>query len=216
MTAKLDAVFARIEQQLEARIEISLIPSAEINRGSLGIGLHGQLRGQLAIRQPGGTFRARFLGFDTVINEVRLTRRVGPAVISRKLSFKEDVAAKHYYDREIIATLPADMPPGAYDLSVQVTGGRRTGICRSPRSVHVVRHWPKDPVLVTFGHLDTSAQYQAEYLERLADMANLIAPDLVLNSNAVNPAYISGALARLCWDPPESAGSRGGRAQKHK
>jgi len=150
-----------------------------------------------AIRRPGETFRARFLGFDTTINEVRLTRRVGPAVISRKLSFKEDVAAKHYYDREIIATLPADMPPGAYDLSVQVTGGRRTGICRSPRSVHVVRHWPKDPVLVTFGHLDTSAQYQAEHLGRLADMANLIAPDLVLNSNAVNPAYISGALARL-------------------
>ena len=150
-----------------------------------------------AIRQPGGTFRARFLGFDTIINEVRLTRRVGPAVISRKLSFKEDVAAKHYYDREIIVTLPKDMPPGAYDLSVRVNGGRRTGICRSPRSVHVIRQWPNDPVLVTFGHLDTSAQYQAEYLERLADMANLIAPDLVLNSNAVNPAYISGALARL-------------------
>ena len=150
-----------------------------------------------AIRCPGETFRARFLGFDTTINEVRLTRRVGPAVISRKLSFKEDVAAKHYYDREIIVTLPKDMPPGAYDLSVRVNGGRRTGICRSPRSVHVIRQWPNDPVLVTFGHLDTSAQNQAEYLERLADMANLIAPDLVLNSNAVNPAYISGALARL-------------------
>jgi hypothetical protein len=50
---------------------------------------------------------------------------------------------------------------------------------------------------VTFGHLDTSSQYQAEYLERLAVMANLIGPDLILNSNAVNPAYISGALTQL-------------------
>jgi len=152
---------------------------------------------QPAIRQAGGDFRVRFLGFDTVINEVRLTRRVGPAIISRKLAFKEDVGAKYYYDREVIATLPKDMPPGAYDLSVQVTGGRRTGISRSPRSVYVVGAWPKNPVFVTFGHLDTSGQYQAEYLERIVDMANLIAPDMVLNSNAVNPAYISGAMAGL-------------------
>ena len=152
---------------------------------------------QPAIRQAGGNFRVRFLGFDTVINEVRLTRRVGPAIISRKLAFKEDEGAKYYYDREVIATLPKDMPPGAYDLIVQVTGGRRTGISRSPRSVYVVGAWPKNPVFVTFGHLDTSGQYQAEYLERIVDMANLIAPDMVLNSNAVNPAYISGAMAGL-------------------
>jgi len=152
---------------------------------------------QQAIRQPGETFRARFLGFDTTIDSVRLTRREGPAVISREVKFQEDVAARYYYDREVTVTLPDDMPAGLYDLSVNITGGRRTGTCRSPRSVHVVARFPDDPVLVTFGHLDTSAQFQAEYLERLADICNLVGADMVLSSNACNPAYVSGSLARL-------------------
>ncbi|MCH7727309.1 MAG: hypothetical protein IH991_12635, partial [Planctomycetes bacterium] len=90
-----------------------------------------------AIRKPGQTFRARFLGFQATIDEVRLRRAVGPAVISRRLNFTEDKVAAYYYDREVIASLPDDMPPGVYDLQVQVTGGRRTGFCLSPRSVHV-------------------------------------------------------------------------------
>ncbi len=150
-----------------------------------------------AIRRPGETFRARFLGFDAKIDSVRLTRSVGPAVISRNVEFGEDVGAKYYYDREVVVTLPEDMPPGLYDLVVNVTGGRRTGSCRSPRSVHVVTTFPQDPVLVTFGHLDTSAQNQAEYLERLAGICNLVGADMVLSSNACNPAYVSGALSRL-------------------
>ncbi len=150
-----------------------------------------------AIRKPGDTFRARFLGYDTEISQVRLIRRLASASISRTIRFEEDLTKAYYYDREIVAHLPDDMAPGLYDLEVSIDGGRRTGICRSPRSVHVVREFPKDPVLVTFGHLDTSAQYQAEYLERIATMANLIGADMVLNSNAVNPAYISGALSRL-------------------
>ncbi|MDA9858722.1 hypothetical protein N9D23_11435 [Rubripirellula sp.] len=36
---------------------------------------------QPAIRQPGETFLARFLGFDAKIDEVKLTRTAGPAVI---------------------------------------------------------------------------------------------------------------------------------------
>jgi hypothetical protein len=150
-----------------------------------------------AIRQSGQSFRARFLGFTTTIDDVTLSRRVGPAVISRELIFKEDAGAGHYYDREIIAQLPSDMPAGLYDLSVSISGGGRDGICRSPRSVHIVREWPRDPVAITFGHLDTSAQFQAEYLGRIADMANLSGADFVLQSTAVNPAYISGALSWL-------------------
>ena len=152
---------------------------------------------QPAIRGPGQTFRARFLGFEATIDEVQLRRTVGPAVISRQIEFEEDEAAAYYYDREITVRLPHDIPPGVYDLSIKVAGGRRTGFCLSPRSVHVVQEYPVDPVLVTFGHLDTSGQYQAEYLERLVSMINLLAPDIVLNSNAVNPAYISGALSKL-------------------
>ncbi len=152
---------------------------------------------QPAIRKSGDTFRARFLGFDASIDEVTLVRQYGPAIISRVVSFEEDKSAAYYYDREIVVSLPNDMPPGAYDLAVKVTGGRRTGVCRSPRSVHVVREYPRDPVFLTFGHLDTSAQYQAEYLERLVETANLLAPDMVLCSTACNPAYISGAFAGL-------------------
>ena len=152
---------------------------------------------KLAIRKPGETFRARFLGFDATIDEVKLTRQVGSAVISRVLKFQEDESAAHYYDREVVATLPDNIPSGVYDLKVQVTGGRRTGFCRSPRSVHVLPDYPTNPTFVTFGHLDTSGQYQAEYLQRLVDVINLLAPDMVLCSNACNPAYVSGALAGL-------------------
>ncbi|MDP7017783.1 MAG: hypothetical protein QGG36_18405 [Pirellulaceae bacterium] len=152
---------------------------------------------QQAIRKPGESFRARFLGFEAKIEKVTLQRRVGPAVITREVEFAEDTEAAHYYDREVAVTLPGDMPPGVYDLTVQVNGGRRTGFCRSPRSVHVVSSYPVNPVFVTFGHLDTSGQYQAEYLQRLVGMINLIAPDMVLCSNACNPAYVSGAYADL-------------------
>ncbi len=152
---------------------------------------------QPAIRKPGESFRARLLAFNATIDEVKLTRRVGSAVISRTAEFKEDESAAYYYDREVVVSLPDDMPPGTYDLTVQITGGRRTGLCRSPRGVHVVSDYPTDPVFVTFGHLDTSAQYQAEYLKRLASMINLLAPDMVLCSNACNPAYVSGALSGL-------------------
>jgi hypothetical protein len=150
-----------------------------------------------AIRQPNQSFHARFHGYRATIEEVKLTRSVGPAVISRKLRFEEDKTAAFYYDREVVAHLPADMPPGLYDLSVTNSWNGRRSIQHSHRSVHVVHSFPTDPVFVTFGHLDTSSQYQAEYLQRVATMANLIGPDLVLNSNAVNPAYISGALTRL-------------------
>ena len=152
---------------------------------------------QPAICEPGRTFRARFLGFNASIDQVTLSQTVGPAVISRIVPFEEDTTAAYYYDREIVISLPDDMSAGAYDLSVNVTGGGRTGVCRSPRSVHVVKEFPRDPVFITFGHLDTSGQYQAEYLQRLVTAINLLAPDMVLCSNACNPAYVSGALAGL-------------------
>ena len=150
-----------------------------------------------AVLRPDGVFPVRFLGFETRITRVVLTRRVGPAVISRAVSFEEDVSAAFYYDRQIRVRLPSDMPVGLYDLEVHVDGGRRTGICRSPRSVCVVDAWPQDVTFVTFGHLDTSGQFQAEYLQRMAEMINLIDPEMVLISNSVNAAYISGALKEL-------------------
>ena len=149
--------------------------------------------GHPAIRQPGEPFRVRLRAYDSAIEQVKLSRRVGPATISRTVAFEEDPSARFYYDREGTVKLPQDIPPGLYDLSIKVSGSRGDFTRQSPRSVYVVRDYPKDPVFMTFGHLDTQGQYQAEYERRLAETANLIAPDMVLISNAVNPAYISGS-----------------------
>ncbi|MDE2832337.1 MAG: hypothetical protein OXN20_19655 [Gemmatimonadota bacterium] len=145
------------------------------------------------IRRPGESFRVRLGAYDHTIGQVKLSRRVGPATISRTVVFEEDPSAKFYYDREGTVKLPQDIPSGLYDLSIKVSGSRGDFTRQSPRSVYVVRDYPKDPVFMTFGHLDTQGQYQAEYERQLAEVANLIAPDMVLISNAVNPAYISGS-----------------------
>ena len=150
-----------------------------------------------AIRRPGGEFTARFLGFDTTIKEVRITRSNGEATFTRKLSFKEDTTKAFYYDRQLDLVLPDDTPPGVYDLEIDIEGGRRTSTCKSPSSVVIVNKYPKNPKFVTFGHLDTSGQFQAEYMQRIASIANIIGADMVLASNSVNAAYISGALSRL-------------------
>ncbi len=149
--------------------------------------------GHPTIRQPGESFRVRLEAYDHTIGQVKLSRRIGPATISRTVAFEEDPSAKFYYDREGTVKLPQDIPPGLYDLLIRVSGSRGDFTRQSPRSVYVVRDYPKDPVFVTFGHLDTQGQYQAEYERQLAEVANLIAPDMVLISNAVNPAYISGS-----------------------
>ncbi|MDE2800010.1 MAG: hypothetical protein OXI94_15215 [Gemmatimonadota bacterium] len=149
--------------------------------------------GHPTICRPKEFFRVRLGAYDHTIGQVKLSRRIGPATISRTVAFEEDPSAKFYYDREGTISLPQDIPPGLYDLSIRVSGSRGDFTRQSPRSVYVVRDYPKDPVFMTFGHLDTQGQYQAEYERQLAEVANLIAPDMVLISNAVNPAYISGS-----------------------
>lgn len=150
-----------------------------------------------AILKAGGSFATRF-GLEGITGlTVRLERRVGPAVISRPLAWAEDKARAYDGKAEGMLTVPADAPPGLYDLIFEGSGGRRSRRGLSARAVHVVTAYPKDPVFVTFGHLDTWGQEQAEYLERLADVSNLIAPDMVLVSNEVNAAYDAGAFSRL-------------------
>lgn len=155
-----------------------------------------QLNNQ-AIRKPGEQFTARFLGFDTQIKEVRIQRQNSEATFTRVLPFKENKEKAFYYDRQIEVSLPGNTPPGVYDLEIDIIGGRRTSTCRSPSSVVIVSEYPINPRFVTFGHLDTSGQFQAEYLKRITSMANIIGADMVLASNSVNPAYISGALSNL-------------------
>ena len=93
-------------------------------------------------------------------------------------------------------TIPADAPSGTYDLEITLVEQRGTHTLTSPRSVSVVQEFSRDPVFVAWGHLDTWGQYQAEYVERLAAIANVLAADMVLVANEGNPAYAAGALYR--------------------
>jgi hypothetical protein len=150
-----------------------------------------------AIRSRGSTFRARFLGFTATIKCVRIKRKIGDKTISRLLEFRELSDRADYYDREVEVMIPADTPIGIYGLEIAIEGSGRTSVAKSPRSVAIITNYTQNPRFVSWGHLDTSGQYQAEYLQRLCSMANIIAPDMVLASNCVNPAYISGAMASL-------------------
>lgn len=155
--------------------------------------------GRQTVRRRGESFRARLQARDADIVAARIERTVGPAIISRVLAMDEDEAAAFYYDREFVATLPEDTPPGLYDLVMEVRWPERDveQVLRSPRSVMVLAEYPADPVFATWGHLDTHAQYQAEYLRELAAIANLAGADMVLMATASNPAYVAGALAGL-------------------
>lgn len=153
--------------------------------------------GHPVVRRAGETFRARFHAYQARIGAVRIVRRAGPAVVSAACGFKEDPSAEYLYYKEGTVALPHVLPPGLYDLEVEVTTGRGRDQRASRRAVHVVSDFPRDPVFVSFGHLDTWGQFPGEYLARVVEMANLIGPDMVLVSNEVNPAYVSGALYRL-------------------
>jgi hypothetical protein len=150
--------------------------------------------GQSAIVRAGDSFPARFMSGGDTLESVELRRRAGPAEITRTAVFQEDKAREYDGRPEGLVKLPAGIPPGLYDLVFRLA---KRGGQIAPRSVYVVTEYPKDPVFVTFGHMDTFGQEAAEYLEKLAGLSNLIGADMVLVSNEVNAAYASGALARL-------------------
>ncbi len=154
--------------------------------------------GRAVVRLPTESFRVRFRDRASRIERVRMTRRQGPATISRVCPFVEDKAAAYYFHREGTVTLPKDVPEGAYDLEITLAGpGTVETILISRRCVTVVHRLPEDPLMFSFGHLDTWGQHQAEYLSRMVELANIVAPDVVLISNEANPAYVAGALYGL-------------------
>lgn len=154
--------------------------------------------GHPVVRRAGDSLRTRLVIYGNVAESMVLRRTVGPALITRELAIEKDLEAAFYYDHEFVARLPGDVPPGLYDLvaTVRASPGHSYEV-PSARSVLVVDEYPDDPLFMTFGHLDTWGQYQAEYLRRLADIADIIGPDMVLISNAVSAAYASGALVDL-------------------
>lgn len=155
--------------------------------------------GRQAVARPGEGFRVRLQTRGGEVTGLYARRRAGPAVVSRALAFREEAGAAYYYDREFRACLPADTPPGLYDLEARFravdSGEEKRWL--SPRAVMVVADYPRDPVFVSWGHLDTQGQFQAEYLRRLVEVANLAGADMVLAANECNPAYVAGALAGL-------------------
>jgi hypothetical protein len=153
--------------------------------------------GMPAIVAAGESFVTRVMLRGALVESVELQRRAGPAAISRRAVFTEDRTREYDGIAEGTIKPSSGTPAGLYDLVYKLnTGGKRSEQV-SPRSVYIVSEFPKNPVFVTFGHMDTFGQEPAEYLERLAELSNLIAPDVVLVSNEVNGAYVSGALSRL-------------------
>lgn len=150
--------------------------------------------GQPAIVRSGESFPARVVLGGAALSSVELRRRAGPAAISRRVVFREDKAREYDGRSEGTVTLPAGVPPGLYDLVFRLSGDAGRS---APRSVYVVAEYPKNPVFVTFGHMDTFGQEATEYLARLAGLSNLIGADMVLISNEVNAAYALGAFALL-------------------
>lgn len=186
--------------------DISIAPGKETalppvylrrSAGAVIDGVQYPRTGWPAIRRAGETFPARFTLGEAEVRSVELRRESGPAAISRRVRFTENKAAAYDGKAEGTVLLPDGVPPGLYDLVFHLAAAGAAIERRSPRSVHVVAEFPRDPVFVTFGHMDTWGQEQAEYLERLADISNLLGADAVLVSNAVNAAYVSGALSRL-------------------
>ncbi len=155
--------------------------------------------GRQAIQKPGGKFRARFQCRTDEITEAQIRSRLGTATFSRNLNFEEDTEAAYYYDRELILSIPNDAPPGLYDLVIRIirNDSKKEYEMVSFSSVMVVKDYPKNPVFISWGHLDTQGQYQAEYLKDLAEIANLSGADMVLMACSCNPAYIAGALSEL-------------------
>ena len=91
--------------------------------------------------------------------------------------------------------LPDELPEDLYDLNVQFDNWADPAV--TPQSVSVRRDYPDEFYLVTFGHTNTWGQDNAEYIERMVEVINVINPLMVLISNEVNWAYLSGVLGSL-------------------
>jgi hypothetical protein len=155
--------------------------------------------GRQTIKKPGEIFRTRFQAPSHIIKSMQIEYKIGSATFSRKLNFEEDEDSAYLYDREFLVSIPGNTPPGLYDLKVQAyrpEQGDEYALC-SFSSVMIVNDYPTNPVFMSWGHLDTQGQFQAEYLCNMAEIANLVGADMVLMACACNPAYIAGALSTL-------------------
>jgi hypothetical protein len=163
--------------------------------------------GKSKIILPGSEFRIKFKAHDAIIEKLSLVRTVGPAKISRICKFIEDKPRQGvfldlndesmYYVTEGKVIIPENTPTGLYDIEIELRYETINNKIISKRSVYVVKEYPKDPVFLSYGHMDVWGQGPSEYIKQIMEVANIIAPDLVLVANSCNPAYVSGAMYDL-------------------
>jgi hypothetical protein len=107
-------------------------------------------------------------------------------VVSASFDTKEEVW-------QLELSVPDDVPDDLYNLRVSCSAGGD----QASQAVCVRREYGRHFRVVKFGHMDTWTQRNARYVRSLAELANLINPDVVLISNEVNWHYLAGALSVL-------------------
>lgn len=135
--------------------------------------------GNQAIIKMGESFTVD--GPTSGVTTAKLRGRHGPAVFSQDAAFSGSTV-----------TVSGITPPGLYDLILTTSTGEER---IAPSSVYVVKDYPTDPSFMGWGHLNVWGQFRTEFLHRVVEMVNLVGPDMVLISNAVNGTYISGAMS---------------------
>lgn len=96
--------------------------------------------------------------------------------------------------------VPPSTPHDMYDLhlSFATTAREQTNVLA--QAVCVREPLPPDFHVAGIGHMNTWGQQTAEYLTRVAEVAELAGARTLLVSNEVNAAYVSGAFQSL-WIP---------------
>jgi len=93
--------------------------------------------------------------------------------------------------------IPDNVPWDMYDLELAFETPRGELRQVSGQAVCIRPPLPAAFHLAGCGHMNTWGQQTAEYLSRVAEVAQLAGARTLLIANEVNPAYISGALADL-------------------
>jgi hypothetical protein len=98
---------------------------------------------------------------------------------------------------EATFAIPENAPSDMYDLVLEFDTPRGAFRQVSGQAVCVRPQLPPAFHVAGCGHMNTWGQQTAEYLKRVAEVAQLAGARTLLIANEVNPAYISGALAEL-------------------
>ena len=93
--------------------------------------------------------------------------------------------------------VPPSTPHDMYRLALSFSGSEEDAARVLGQAVCVREPLPQEFFVAGIGHMNTWGQQTAEYLARVAEMAELAGARTLLISNEVNAAYVSGALANL-------------------